>query len=199
MSNNIILDNLYKDRVNELYVIIPVIDIEYLHSIEEELFQQEIVLPIYLLRYVKNIKLLDNYINKFNEEFHGETVDWWVKKTQKQVSALDKLIKECPPLLEDTVLYRGGRLDDGVNGEFKTFNSCSYNKNVAENFRRDGEYLIKIYAPKGTKGIADKGRDFGFENNMYVDTEHEFTIGRNQKYVVLEKNDEEMTATIVLV
>ena len=100
-------------------------------------------------------------------------------------------------LQEDTVLYRGGAfphdLVPGMKGKFETFSSTSYNREKAEGYVVEGkESLIKIYAPKGTRGLNGNGHMYGVNDDKHhigIGVEHEFTLGVGQEYIVVDRNN----------
>ena len=108
-------------------------------------------------------------------------------------------------LMEDVILWRGGHWDENLKvgqvKELPCLNSTSYQKDAAETVGIKDEplkdnYLIKIYAPKGTKGCcADT-------DSLIIDCpEHEYLLNKNQKYIVLgvDKSTKPKTATIKLI
>lgn len=106
-------------------------------------------------------------------------------------------------LLEDTVVYRLGYFDEsievGKSGVLKGFTSSTYNPKfidyMKENYDWMGsdDYVIKIYAPKGTNGSV-----FGNNNFGDGDKESELLFNDGQKYVVLSRDAENKTAEILL-
>lgn len=147
--------------------------------------------------------------------------DWETKnvRVEKHIQLIDDAIDKSPVLQQDTVFYRWGRLDEkspfdedfdieydeytgeGDHGIFNGFTGLTYNENVAKDlpsYARWGNqnyvnrYQIKVYAPKGTKGITLDPNCGGKE------WQSEFLLKRNQKFVVLSRDDENMTAEILL-
>jgi hypothetical protein len=53
------------------------------------------------------------------------------------------------------------------------------------------KYEIKIYAPKGTRGVVLDNENLGCSN-----TASEFLLDKNQKYVVLSKDDSHEPPTV---
>lgn len=106
---------------------------------------------------------------------------------------LDSAIEKSPPLTQDTTFYRYGFFPKGMKigdtGKFKGYTSTTYQEETAEKFKEGyygGEqdrYKIVIRAPKGTKGVL-------LNQQFEAITEHEFLLGRNQKYIILNVNDE---------
>lgn len=122
----------------------------------------------------------------------------------KGIEVLDNMIDKSPPLQDNTVLYRVGVFDPnlkaGETSKFKSYTSTSFNSYVPKNgikkyagFNPSEDcYQLKIYAPKGTKGIVP------CENTGCMDWQSEFTLGRNQKYIVLSVDNYKKTAEILL-
>lgn len=115
---------------------------------------------------------------------------------QQQADAIHNAILKSPRLQQDTVLYRGGRwvsgLKAGDKGEFSSFSSTSYQESIAKGFGGGDRYKIKIYAPKGTKGVLVND---DFDNEYH---QHEWLLDKGQKYVVLSQNDETHEVEILL-
>lgn len=116
----------------------------------------------------------------------------------------DYIENVSPPLQADTVLWRGGHWDtDWKIGDVVTtpvFNSTSFSADCANEIgivsqsNKKNPYMIKIYAPEGTKGMCVNTDDLS-----YLYPEHEFLLGPNQKYIVLGVDDENRTASIKLI
>ena len=103
-------------------------------------------------------------------------------------------------LTQDTVLWSGREeevfldLEPGSIAQWKNIISTSYKKSVGSNYQADDRYLVKILAPKGTKGIAaNDPRLAGLIR------EHEFTLPRNQKFMVLDIDHKKKHVTILLI
>ncbi len=131
---------------------------------------------------------------------------------KKDIKYIDEIMKESPGLIKDTVLFRGGSWDihlnvgDHSNG-FKGYQSTTFQEDTAQSYKDSydlgkfeiaNEYpkkgmLVKIYAPKGTKGLC--GNDDRFVNGF---AEHEFVLPRNQGFTVLSIDYDKMEAEIVL-
>lgn len=122
----------------------------------------------------------------------------------KGIEILDNMIARSPPLQENTLLYRIGVFDKnlkpGDTSKFKSYTSTSFNSYVAKSglrkyagFEPDEEcYQLKIYAPKGTHGVVP------CQNTGCKDWQSEFTLGRNQKYIVISVDHFKKTAEILL-
>lgn len=118
------------------------------------------------------------------------------------VENLQSAINKTKGLTQDTTLFRGGIMDRNIGvgdiSSFKGFASTSYQKSSAEGFYYDDypdNYLITILAPKGTKGIAIGGNN-GWNSWSH---EHEFLLGLDQKYQVIDIDHTAQTATIMLI
>ena len=115
----------------------------------------------------------------------------------------DYIDNYSPGLESDSILWRGGHWDVGAKvGDILTapvFNSTSYSKTSAislgmRSSKGDSPYLIKVYAPEGTKGLCVNSPNLAWEY-----PEHEYLLGPNQKYIVLDVDDENRTASIKLI
>ena len=117
---------------------------------------------------------------------------------------LDNMIDKSPPLQENTVLYRLGSFDGdlipGQTAKWKSYTSTSFNSYTAKNGLKkyagfepgEDRYEIKIYAPQGTKGVVP------CQNTGCQDWQSEFTLGRNQKYIVLSVDKVNKKAEVLL-
>lgn len=111
------------------------------------------------------------------------------------INDIDNCIEEAPPLQEDTILWMGREFDETLKplevSSYDGFCSSSFQERIADNHSGYGEkYKIKIKAPKGTKGFCV----------AYAEQEeHEFLLGRNQKFMVEEIDTVNKTATIRLI
>lgn len=111
------------------------------------------------------------------------------------IEDIDNRIDDAPPLQEDTILWMGREFDEtlevGEESSYDGFCSSSFQERIADNHSGYGEkYKIKIKAPKGTKGVCISYAE---------EEEHEFLIGRNQKFIVEEIDTVNKTATIRLI
>ena len=135
----------------------------------------------------------EGYLNKLDSE------------QRKQVNDIDSLMEESGGLVEDTMLFRGGYWDIHLNvGDhskgFKGYQSTTFSESIAQGYVEHHEeqtdekgMLIKILAPKGTKGIC--GNDNRFYNGFI---EHEYTLGRNTGFTVVDIDYDNMVATVLL-
>lgn len=145
------------------------------------------------------------YIQINNTILVKGTPKWKDKYTQWQdiANTIQDYIEDSEGLQVDTVLYRGGHWDIGTKvGDVKTspcFMSTSYQPSVAEKIGLSGgklntPYSITIYAPKGSKGCLTNAETLSKEF-----PEHEYLLGKGQKYIVLDVDDNKRTATIKLI
>ena len=118
-------------------------------------------------------------------EVNGDDVSLTLKELTDKLS---NIIDKSPRLQQDTILYHSGAfngsLEVGDYGALKGFTSTSFNKNFTDKWSEENNspYQLKIYAPKGTKGIAIDG----VAENIIL--QNEFTLDKNQKYVVVGKD-----------
>lgn len=113
---------------------------------------------------------------------------------------IDYLNNEAPGIEYDTVLYRGGRwntnLKKGDIEETKILYPTTYSREYAEECQdNDQKYLIKIYAPYGTKGIMINSPSLA--DDLYDEAEFLMNIG--QKYMILDVDHDQKTATIKII
>ena len=132
--------------------------------------------------------------------------DGWESLTvPEEIKLLDKTIEKSPPLQEDSILYRYGSLPEGIqvgdHSKMEGYMSTSFNEYVAFDnipnggtwkMSHDKRYRMRIYAPKGTKGVVP------CNDLECMDWQSEFLIGRNQKFIVLNMDEESRTADILL-
>ena len=114
------------------------------------------------------------------------------------VRNIDALMDRSHGLTQKTTLYSAREWDvnltPGDVGIWKRYTSTSYSKDSAEGFMTSERYLVKILADEGQKGLAANDDRFASFKR-----EHEFTLPRNQEYIVLDVNHETRTATIKLI
>lgn len=121
---------------------------------------------------------------------------------------LSTLIKSTEGLKENTILFRGekdvdlSRFKEGEINSFNGFISTSFNIKMAERFARVNQnlnmgrnpYIIKIKAPKGTKGVAINGNELGlFDNQM------EWLLNHEQKYITKKVDSKNRIIEIELI
>ena len=106
-------------------------------------------------------------------------------------------MEKTPGTLENAVYYRGGKLDENMEvgeiGKFDAPTSTSYRESTAKNFVEEGEYLMEVYAPKGTKGVVVNDGRFHKHSSS-----HEYTLKPGQEYVILEIDRVNKKAKILL-
>ena len=130
------------------------------------------------------------YDTDYYKSRKSQGVDEWI---DMRMENLDSAIDKSPPLDFDATLFRYGDFPTGMKvgetGKFKGYTSTSLQEETAERFKdgfdhdATGRYKITIRTPKGTKGVLLNDTFEGMK-------EHEFLLGRNQKYIVLSVNDE---------
>ncbi len=161
------------------------------------------------------VRSMNNYFNgdkyKLNYTIkHEKYKAKLTKEQEKAIKDIDYLIDQSEGLTEDTMLYRGGEWDihlkpgDHSKG-FKGYQSTTFQEGVADYYKdcydEDNEQYgrweramkIKIYAPKGTKGIC--GNDDRFMNGF---TEHEYVLPRYTGFTVLSVDYDNMVAEVLL-
>ena len=131
----------------------------------------------------------------------------WVDLTMPQQSEiLSTMIDKSPRVAVDTTVFRYGELplDIGVgeHGTIKSFMSTSYNpfiafKDIPEGgawaqVEADKRYKMTVHVMEGTKGMV-LNRHTGC-----MDWQSELLLDKGMKYIVLDKNDDDMTAEILL-
>ena len=131
----------------------------------------------------------------------------WVDLSMPQESQiLSGMIDKSPRVLRDSIVYRYGELPKdipiGGHGRFKGFQSTSYNPFVAfEDIpeggawvqgEKDRRYKMTMYVPTGTKGMVLN------RHNGCSDWQSELLLDKGQRYIVLNRNDKEMTADILI-
>ena len=131
----------------------------------------------------------------------------WVDLTMPQQSEiLSGMIDKSPRVQVDTTVYRYGELPldikVGEHGVIKSFMSTSYNpyiafKDIPEGgawamVEADKRYKTTVHIMEGTKGMV-LNRHTGC-----MDWQSELLMDKGQRYIVLAKNDTDMTAEILL-
>ena len=142
-----------------------------------------------------------------DESKEGTDESPWVDMTiPQQISVLDTIMGKNPTVQMDSLVYRYGELpldiQVGDHGRFKGYISTSYNPFVAFKDIPEGglwvqgekniRYKMRIFTPKGTRGVVLN------RNNGCMDWQSELLLDRNQRYIVLNKNDVDMTADILI-
>lgn len=133
-----------------------------------------------------------------NVIYNGVTDDY----AQDAIPILDDLIETSPGLNQHTKLYSGMILDEslevGETGVLKGYQGTSFFEEGATPFARaEDRWLVEVYGKQGQKGICMNGKN----GNGFTDYphEHEYLLPRNQKYIIIEKNDANHTAKILLI
>ena len=142
-----------------------------------------------------------------NDDWHRAIDNGWVIESdieyyEDERKHLDSAIEKAPRLTQDTILFHGGIFDGDLKvgdvSNWKGFTSTSYDESVSRdvftgNNYENPEYLVKIYAPKGTKGVVITGE-------LGQGMEHEFLLKENQRFQVLniDKNTNPPSAEVLL-
>lgn len=119
---------------------------------------------------------------------------------------LSGMIDKSPRVQTDTTVYRYGELpldiSVGEHGVIKGFQSTSYNPYVAfkdipeggtwARVEADKRYKTTVHVMKGAKGMVLN------RHNGCMDWQSELLLDKGMRYVVLDKNDTDMTAEILL-
>lgn len=131
----------------------------------------------------------------------------WVDMSMPQESEmLSGMIDKSPRVAVDSTVYRYGELpvdvEIGGHGRFKGFQSTSYNPFVAfEDIpegdmwvqgEKDRRYKMTVHIMHGTKGMVLN------EHTGCLDWQSELLLDKGMRYVVLDKNDSDMTAEILI-
>lgn len=132
---------------------------------------------------------------EFRDYVEDEIID--VEDVRRDIDTLQEAIDESPNLTVNRIMYRGGHWVKSIRaGDVVTqkgFASLSYDETEAEAFMEDTDnrFLIEFYVPKSTKGLwlAEP-----FDNLK----EQEYLIGQGTRYYVLETDNENRTAKVVI-
>lgn len=142
-------------------------------------------------------KLTQNYTNKLITHFKSQL--------GSVTYNIDRAIANSHPLEQNTVLYSKLRLDPNLKvgeiGKWKGYVSTSFYKDST--FSTSGEdYDVKILAVEGVKGVCGAGTpkhsDNEWEKLSSHPSESEYLLGRNTQYLIIERNDEAMEATVLV-
>jgi len=143
---------------------------------------------IYNTQHIKDV--LSRILTKEGREMY-------IKDIKQKYEQIKKTMEKTPGCVQDTIYFRGGKFDENMEvgeiGKWECPTSTSYQKRVAENFVEEGEYLIEIYAPAGTKGVAVNDGRFHKHSSS-----HEYTLGPDQEFVLLEIDRSNRTCKILL-
>lgn len=132
----------------------------------------------------------------------------WVDMSMPQESdMLSTMIDKSPRVANDSIVYRYGELpldiQVGEHGVIKGFQSTSYNPFIAFKDIPEGggwlsgkdkevRYKQRIFVMNGTKGMVLNN------HTGCVDWQSELLLDKGMRYVVLAKNDNDMTADILV-
>ncbi len=149
------------------------------------------------------VMAVHNYTGGWRSKEGHEYIDLSIPQEDE---LLHRAIDKTPPLQQDTVLYRYGELPDGLSvgshSVIKGYGSTSFNDYVPQDIMNNGAWVqeekdrrfnIKVYAPKGTKGVV-----FNRESSGLPAWQSEFLLDKGQRYFVHSIDYENMTAEIVL-
>lgn len=151
-----------------------------------------------------------NYLEKYvSKKITYEECD----KLGKELTNLIESLSTEQTLQENTILWRGIGMKDermdlsnfvvGEKRKFGEFTSTSFDLDTAESFAMytdDDEfagYILKIHAPKGTKGGAIGGERIGNAGTEYK--EYEYLLSKNQEYITLNVDENLRIIDILLV
>ena len=112
---------------------------------------------------------------------------------------LSNIISSCKSLKRMFSLKLFKTIPDGKIRNLKTFTSTSYDVDVADDFANytdidgDGGWILKIHAPKGTKGV-------GLNDDISeAPGEKEYLLSPNQKYITHNVDEENRIIEIELI
>lgn len=114
---------------------------------------------------------------------------------------LDNAIDKSKGLDKPTILYHAGRIDLGLlpgdHGVWKGYKSMSFQEQVMGKHKNlnSGYWNVIVLAPKGVKGVC--ANDPRFKGFSFVD-EHEYLLGRNTGYTVLDIDYKTGTEIVIL-
>lgn len=152
-------------------------------------------------------KLINGYI--YDLPTWKEHIKWYdkdeildeIKDINETCKLIDKVIAKSKGLTQKTTLHRYGYFDKTLNvgdtGIFEGYTSTSYQYEAAESYKytSNDNYYIQILADENIKGFAKNDpRTIG-----EYDFEHEFILGRNQGYKVVEVDHKNKIAVIQLI
>lgn len=127
------------------------------------------------------------------------------ERLARAIPNIQNAIDKSPGLLDDTILWRGGRskgidIKVGGKGKWKEFVSTSFDKDVAEDFAWGYKYeeiddwvIFKIKAKKGTKGV------YMGDNLQYLNGEQEVVLQRNQEFKIISYDEETHVLEVELI
>ena len=151
-------------------------------------------------------KVINGYIYDLPSWY--EHIQWYdedeileeIRDIKEVCKHIDRVIAKSKGLTQKTTLHRYEYFDKTLNvgdtGIFKGYTSTSYQYEVAESYKYSSKdnYYIQILADENIKGFAKNDpRTIGD-----WDSEHEFILGRNQGYKVVDVDHENKIAIILL-
>lgn len=142
-----------------------------------------------------------NFTNKLIREY-GEGLP-------SAIYNLDKAIAKGVPLRQKTVLWTSIRINEdlekGEVGSWKGYVSTSFDEEQIMVSGRKKDYKVKILAMEGVKGVCGNGKtkytnkqNDGFNTLSLHSNENEYLLGRNTKYLMIDKNTETREATVLV-
>lgn len=128
---------------------------------------------------------------RFRELIRKGLIDEDDEDLSNSIHTLNKALNKGKGLLQDTILYRFGHWDNLKEGEIGVWDgitSTTYQEESSYTFdNSENRKLLKIYAPKGTKGLV-----INQDNGLAQYNEHEFLMPSNVRYYVLSNNNDEI-------
>lgn len=125
----------------------------------------------------------------------------WKNEFNNIKNHLDNAINKSQGLDKPTIFYHAGRVDPsllpGDRGVWKGYKSMSFQEQVMSKHKQiNPDYWnIIVLAPKGTKGVC--ANDERFRGYSFID-EHEYLLGRNTGYTVIDIDYEKGTEIVLL-
>ena len=142
-----------------------------------------------------------------DEDYNNGKGRWYNMRITDESDLISQAIDKSPRVVEDCIVYRYGELpmDIGVggHGKFNSFTSTSYNEYIAfkdiptggtwlSSADKAKRYKMRIFTPTGTKGVVLN------EHTGCRDWQSELLLDKGQRYIVLARDDDNMTADILL-
>ena len=143
-------------------------------------------------------KLIKDYIEAGigGNRIHRRVIDNIEYTIAQLVKNLNNLFAKSLGTFNNQLLYHGGELNTNEDG-FGIFNmrSLSYNKDVAKEFSEEPDrWLQEVFVPEATSVITPSSKII----KSWVGDESELTTGINQPYLELDRDEQERTATVIL-
>ena len=141
----------------------------------------------------------------FKNNFTNRLIEHYKEKINKTVYSIDQAIANSQPLAQNTKLYSRMRINpdvkEGEIGKWDGYVSTSFYKDST--FSQSSEdYDVEILAVEGVKGICGNGSpkhiDTGMKYLSIHPAEEEFLLGRNTQYLMVKRNDNTKTATVLV-